>query len=239
MKIELSKRLQTVADMVSPGMRLADIGTDHAYIPIYLTESGKITHAIAMDINKGPLERAEEHIKAQGLENQIQVRLSDGMSHLQENEVDSAVIAGMGGALMIKILEEGHEVASRLQELILQPQSELKKFRAYLLENGYMILVEDMVCEDGKYYPMMKVRPGGEADERWTQEELEYGKYLLESAHPVLKQFLERESLICQNVLESLAEQDSERAKERQSEIEDRIQNIHRILQQYFEISGS
>ena len=234
MKIELSKRLQAVADLVSPGMRLADIGTDHAYIPIYLMENEKIPQAIAMDINKGPLERAEEHIKAHGLEHQIQTRLSDGMAKLQAGEADCAVIAGMGGALMIKILEEGRETAFQLQELVLQPQSELKKFRIYLLENGYRVLAEDMVYEDGKYYPMMKVKPGEMTGESWKPEELEYGKYLLDTAHPVLKQFLEREIQICHGVLESLAKQDTERAKERRREMEEQIQHVQHILETYF-----
>ena len=234
MKIELSKRLQAVADLVSPGMRLADIGTDHAYIPIYLMENEKIPQAIAMDINKGPLERAEEHIKAHGLEHQIQTRLSDGMAKLQAGEADCAVIAGMGGALMIKILEEGRETAFQLQELVLQPQSELEKFRIYLLENGYRVLAENMVYEDGKYYPMMKVKPGGMTGENWKPEELEYGKYLLATAHPVLKQFLEREIQICHGVLESLAKQDTERAKERRREMEEQIQHVQHILETYF-----
>ena len=234
MKIELSKRLQAVADLVSPGMRLADIGTDHAYIPIYLMENEKIPQAIAMDINKGPLERAEEHIKAHGLEHQIQTRLSDGMAKLQAGEADCAVIAGMGGGLMIKILEEGRETAFQLQELVLQPQSELKKFRIYLLENGYRVLTEDIVCEDGKYYPMMKVKPGEMTGESWKPEELEYGKYLLDTAHPVLKQFLEREIQICHGVLESLAKQDTKRAKERRREMEEQIQHVQHILETYF-----
>ena len=234
MKIELSKRLQAVANLVSPGMRLVDVGTDHAYIPIYLTEKGKIPSAIAMDINKGPLERAEEHIKAHGLEGRIQIRLSDGLTKLQAGEADCAVIAGMGGALMIKILEEGRETACELQELILQPQSELEKFRAYLLENGYRVLAEDMIYEDGKYYPMMKVKPGEMTGESWKPEELEYGKYLLATAHPVLKQFLEREIQICHGVLESLAKQNTERAKERCEEIEAQIQHVQHILETYF-----
>lgn len=234
MKIELSKRLQAVADLVSPGMRLADIGTDHAYIPIYLMENEKIPQAIAMDINKGPLERAEKHIKVHGLEDQIQTRLSDGMTKLQAGEADSAVIAGMGGALMIKILEEGRETALQLQELVLQPQSELEKFRMYLLENGYRVLAEDMVYEGGKYYPMMKVKPGEMMRESWKPEELEYGKYLLATAHPVLKQFLEREIQICHGVLESLAKQNTERAKERCEEIEAQIQHVQHILETYF-----
>ena len=91
-----------------------------------------------------------------------------------------------------------------------------------------------MVYEDGKYYPMMKVKPGEMTGESWKPEELEYGKYLLATAHPVLKQFLEREIQICHGVLESLAKQDTERAKERRREMEEQIQHVHHILETYF-----
>ena len=104
--MELSKRLKAVAELVTPGMRLADVGTDHGYIPIYLTEAGVIPSAIAMDINKGPLERAKEHIREHGLEGKIQTRLSDGLKNLQMNEADCMIAAGMGGGLVIRILSE-------------------------------------------------------------------------------------------------------------------------------------
>lgn len=232
--MELSKRLQAVADLVTAHYKLADIGTDHAYIPIYLTQQKKITEAVALDVNEGPLQRAEEHIRENGLEAEIETRLSNGFQALQPGEVQSAVIAGMGGGLVIRILTEGEEVVRKLEECILQPQSEIEKVRAFLLEKGYEFLEEDMVCEDGKYYPMMKVKPGEMIRESWKPEELEYGKYLLATAHPALKQFLEREIQICQGVLESLAKQDTERAKERRREVEAQIQHVQHILETYF-----
>lgn len=236
MKMELSKRLQAVADMVTPGMRLADIGTDHAYIPIYLVEQKVIPEAIAMDINKGPLERAEEHIREHGLTDKIQTRLSDGFQNLEAGEADAMIAAGMGGALVIKILEDKKEVAKHLKELILQPQSELGKVRAYLIEHGYQIIEENMVLDEGKYYPMMKVIPCEEEHtEIYTLEELEYGKWLLHHANPVLKQFLERELLINHDIMESLKKQQSDRAKGRQDEISKKNEEIRQVLEKYFE----
>ena len=232
--MELSKRLQAVADLVTAHYKLADIGTDHAYIPIYLTQQKKITEAVELDVNEGPLQRAEEHIRENGLEAEIEARLSNGFQALQPGEVQSAVIAGMGGGLVIRILTEGEKVVRKLEECILQPQSEIEKVRAFLLEKGYEFLEEDMVCEDGKYYPMMKVKPGEMTGESWKPEELEYGKYLLDTAHPVLKQFLEREIQICHGVLESLAKQDTKRAKERRREMEEQIQHVQHILETYF-----
>lgn len=149
--MELSKRLRAVADLVTAGYQVADIGTDHAYIPIFLTETGKTDYAVAMDVNKGPLRKAQENICAYKMEEQIETRLSDGFSALKVQEVQSAVIAGMGGNLVIRILEEGHDVVSCLKECILQPQSEPDKVRAFLLQEGFFFIEEDMVEEDGKY----------------------------------------------------------------------------------------
>ena len=157
--MELSKRLSAVAALVTNGYRLADIGTDHAYIPICLAGTGRIPEAVAMDVNPGPLLRAEENIRMHGLEDRIKTRISDGFASLEKGEADAAVIAGMGGPLMIRILREGAEVVSTLKECVLQPQSEIEKVRAFLLEEGFFFLDEDMVEEDGKYYPMMKVQP--------------------------------------------------------------------------------
>ena len=147
--MELSKRLQAVAGLVTAGSVLADIGTDHAYIPIWLTESGRIRGAVAMDVNPGPLERAEENIREHGLKDHICTRLSDGFAALKPGEADCAVIAGMGGGLTVRILREGRSIVRTLKECILQPQSEIEKVRAFLLEEGFFFLREDMVEEDG------------------------------------------------------------------------------------------
>ena len=147
--------MKAVASMVTTGGILADIGTDHAYVPIALVQRQKIKGAIAMDINEGPLARAQEHIRAARLEEYIQTRLSDGAEALLPNEADSILIAGMGGELILHILTEGESVCSTAKELILQPQSEIHKVREYLRQHQYKIEDEDMVCEEGKYYPRL------------------------------------------------------------------------------------
>ena len=234
--MELSKRLKAVAELVTPGMRLADVGTDHGYIPIYLTEAGVIPSAIAMDINKGPLERAKEHIREHGLEGKIQTRLSDGLKNLQMNDADWMIAAGMGGGLVIRILSEERDTAGSLKELILQPQSEIDSVRKYLTEEGYRIVAEDMVYEDGKYYPMMKAVPcmAGAGEIPYSEEELEFGRVLLQQAHPVLGQFLEREMEIQNRILSALESQESVRAKKRMEEISYRIEWIRGILNTYY-----
>ncbi len=215
--MELSQRLYAVARLVTPGNRLADVGTDHGYIPIYLIKEKKIPHGIAMDINKGPLERAKEHIQAEGLQEQIETRLSDGLEKLKPGEADTAVIAGMGGALTIRILDKDRETVSSLKELILQPQSELFAVRRFLAQKGFRIEEEDLVLEEGKYYPMMRVAPGvmelaGELEEY-------YGPVLLKKKHPCLRQYLLWERQVKEDILQQLKEAGGEGAKSRRQEV--------------------
>ena len=236
--MELSKRLQAVADLVTADCKLADIGTDHGYIPIALVERGKIPGAIAMDVNQGPLERAEEHICEYQMEGQIETRLSNGFTSLKKGEVQSAVIAGMGGGLVIRILTDGKEIVSDLQECILQPQSEIEKVRAFLLKEGFLFLEEDMVEEDGKYYPMMKVRPPkadtpGQAGDEWTAEQLKYGKLLLEKQHPVLREYLEREIRIKREILSGLEKKDSDRIAFRKRELTEELEDAEKGMNYY------
>ena len=226
--IKLSKRLSHLADMVSENMVLADVGTDHGYIPIYLVQSGRIKKAFAMDIRKGPLLRAEEHIRACGLGDYITTRLSDGVASLTEKEPDSILIAGMGGNVMLHILEEGETVISSARELILQPQSEITKVRKYLYQKGYAIDREEMVFEDGKYYPMMKAVHGENTDDRkiWFL----YGRLLLENRHPVLKSYLEKEYDGCCKLLEKLSRTSTEAAKHRCEELSEKKLLIEEAL---------
>lgn len=217
-EIQISRRLQSVAAFVQEGKRLADVGCDHGYIPIYLLQKKKIEKAIAMDINQGPLMRAKEHIQEWGLENYIDTRLSDGVKALKSNEVQSVVIAGMGGPLMEKILTEGNEVLQTVTELVLQPQSEIGHFRRFLIENGYEITHEEMILEDGKYYPIMRA-VHGKAKEQ-TEAEYLYGKKLLQNRNPVLKEFLDREQVKAEELLEKLKNSQTPSAKARISELE-------------------
>ena len=202
--------MKAVASMVTPDYVLADVGTDHGYVPISLVQRKKIQKAIAMDINKGPLQRAREHIAEFQLEEFIETRLSDGVKKLKVGEVDSILIAGMGGELVIHILSDGMEVCRSVKELILQPQSELDKVRRFLRENKYKIVDEDMVIEDGKYYPMMKVVPV-EEDGFWRVIPKEairacdmYGPLLLKNGNPSLRKFLVRQHKQLEKILKEL-----------------------------------
>ena len=222
--MELSKRLKAVAGLVTEGASVADIGTDHGYVPIWLIQSGRAEKVIAMDVNEGPLERARGHIWSKRLENVIFTRKSDGLQALHVGEADTMIAAGMGGGLVIRILEDSPEITADLKEFILQPQSEIHKVREYLNRHGYRSVEEDMVEEDGKYYPMMKLVHGEEAP--YSQEELYYGRLLLKKKNPVLYQFLQREHSLKKGIADRLAES-------RQKELQDELERIEHAIASY------
>lgn len=223
------------ASFVTPGNRLADVGTDHGYIPIALVQEKIIPSALAMDVNPRPLERAKQHIRESHLESDIHTRLSDGVQSLQPGEADSVLIAGMGGALTVKILQEGREVLRTVKELILQPQSEIDKVRRYLEQAGYKITKEDMVWEEGKYYQVMKAEAG---EMHYDCENFyHYGKLLLESGHPVLRKYLTQRRALCEQLLKKLDQEGriEERTQARLQEIKEEIQRIDTALRAYYD----
>ena len=237
--MQISERLRAVAGMVSPGCRLADVGTDHAYIPIYLMQNGVIPQAVAMDINQGPLLRATENIRRYGLTGWIETRLSDGLEKLQAGEADTILIAGMGGLLMVRILENGQGVLAGCRELVLQPQSDIRSVRASLEEKGWQLDREDLVFEDGKYYPMMRAVTHSEEDLKKKREfdgqnsvddgdvrhELEL---LLKNHHPLLKDYLSREERLCRQVLEAMQGKQTEAANARREELQRELELLER-----------
>ena len=141
-KVVLSRRMQMLADMVTAGSRVADVGCDHGLLPIYLVRTGKSPKCLAMDVRKGPLSGAEKHIAFCGLGEYIETRLSDGLMAYHIGEAETLVCAGMGGRLMERILTEGGEKSRSFAELILQPQSEIPEFRRFLRNAGYLITGE-------------------------------------------------------------------------------------------------
>ncbi len=203
--LKLSKRLKTLAAMVSSGNRLADVGCDHGYIPIALCLADMIPSAIAMDVKEGPLCRAREHISAYGLNDRIETRLSDGIEQLGEDEADTLLIAGMGGLLIRRILTV-KDIPAAVKELILAPQSEISEVRRCIRNVGFYIEDEDMVLEDGIFYPIIRAVREPEsfaADKEYKSEvpvkegrqEIEdaFGPVLLRKRNPVLRRQLEDE----------------------------------------------
>ena len=257
--MELSKRLQTVANAVTPGSRVADVGTDHGYVPIYLVERGLCPEAIAMDVNEGPLARAEEHIRAEGLSDRIQTRKSDGLAALAPEETDAVVIAGMGGALMCRILQDATAFLEAGRELILQPQSEWFKVRRLLSASGYRITKEWFLEEEGKYYVVIKAGPAPETDRESRAGTLaedaadnaggdaadgaagdagdcftddftcRYGAFLLDRRDPVLIAYLKKEAQKKRQILHHLSETD-DKQQQRRRQLAKELRDIEEYL---------
>ena len=241
--MELSKRLQAVAALIPQGVLLGDVGTDHAYVPVRLVRDGVIGHALALDINAGPLERAAKNIEAVRLSDRIEVRLSDGLKNVMPGEITCACIAGMGGPLTIRILEQSAKVAASCRYLVLQPQSDIRQVRAWLDMHRLPVEQEDIVFEDGKYYPMMRVRVCQESDLAGSSrpdptrkaddtKELAYrfGPLLLARKHPVLRQYLVREERILTQILRQLSGRENERALQRRQEVTEDLRLVECAL---------
>lgn len=204
LKYNLSNRMAAVAHLVPKGTIVCDIGCDHGFVAIWLVEKKVCPKVIAMDINAGPLLRAEEHIESAGLSAYIETRLSDGLEKLYCGEAGCMIAAGMGGRLIGKIMEDCPEKLRSLRYLVLQPQSEIAFVRRLLREKGYVIRKEDMVFEDGKFYPMMLAEAAAgkmqndentdaASEQRKYRESLadEFGPCLLKENHPVLRRYLD------------------------------------------------
>lgn len=199
----LSDRLKAVAEMITPGLPVADIGCDHAYLPIHLVREEISPHVIACDINAGPVVRAKQNVDDVQLSDNIEVRCGDGLSVISPGEAGCVVLAGMGGPLMTKILTEGRSVLDTVSEIILEPQSEVAKLRHFLQDDGFRIISENMVSEEGKFYPIIKAVPG---TMDWDREVyFRYGKVLLREENPVLHEFLILEKKYLGDLLKELS----------------------------------
>lgn len=154
----ITPRLKCIIDHVN-GARIADIGTDHAYIPIHLIENGLCEYVIAADLCQGPVDIAKANIEKHGLTDKIEVRLGSGLSVLKKNEADTILIAGMGGQLISKIIDANIDTVGN-STLILQPMNAQYDLRKYLLNHNFMIADEDIAIEGHKVYNIMTVQYG-------------------------------------------------------------------------------
>ncbi len=245
--INISERLKCVAGLVNKGARVADIGTDHAYLPIYLVQNGISNKVYACDVRKEPLRRAKLHIDEYGLSDKITTQLCDGLKGINKGDVDTVTICGMGGKLMKNILKAGIDKLGDNTQLVLSAQSELRDFRKYLLETGIYIKSEHMLLEDGKYYFIFdcvyntqdeyylnvtniqqnnifeneaaagdihnndshkedydKNNNDKKKITAYAEEELRYGRYLLDNKSEVLYEYLNKELTSCNNIRNSL-----------------------------------
>lgn len=234
--MELSARLKAVAGMVTKGNRVCDVGCDHGYISIYLVKNDVSPYVYAMDVNKGPLLRAKEHILDYGYADKIETILSDGLVALGDRDSDALICAGMGGKLIIKILTEGMEQVLKMRELVLQPQSEIHLVREYLRNRGFYIDKEDMIFEDGKYYPMMHVIIESEKQNEDNPVFDKFGPCLLKEKHPVLKDFLEyTKSTLDEINTRLVSEEQTDKITKRIEEIKEQQKEVSVALE-YFNV---
>lgn len=218
--MNLKGRLKLVADKVPLCGKVCDIGTDHAYIPIYLVLNKVCESAIAGDVRKGPLEAAINNIREYGLEEKIEARLGFGLDVTGENESDVLVIAGMGGELITEILSRGFQKAAAAQCIILQPMGAIGEVREWLYENGFDISDEELTAEGEKIYDVMSVRWDGVAREL-GEINFYVGAKLLERNDDLVKKYIRKRVNQLNEILSGIRKTNSDR-----KELEERYLNI-------------
>lgn len=228
--MNLSKRLTAVASMITQGNSVADIGTDHGYIPIYMAQNGLTNKAFAMDVNEGPLERARDNISRYCVEDIVITRLSDGLAGLNAGEADSIVIAGMGGLLTIRIITSHMSVAKSAKELILSPHSDVNLVRRFLADNNFCICDEKIVLEDEKFYFVLKVTVGDMTIS--SEEEALYGKILLNRRDSTLLLYLQKEEAKRLNILDKMCISGSQN-EARIAELNEELGVIREAIRKY------
>ena len=159
-ELQLQPRLQCIADLVPQGARLADVGTDHGYLPVWLLQHGRIDHAIASDINALPLDHARATAREYGVTEQIDFRLCPGLAKIMPEECDTIAIAGMGGETILSILESAPWTHESIHTLILQPQTKVDLLRRWICGHGYRFLSETLVRDKEQLYVVFRVTAG-------------------------------------------------------------------------------
>ncbi|WP_235070021.1 class I SAM-dependent methyltransferase [Turicibacter sp. TJ11] len=201
MNYELSLRLQTCLNALTPLQTVADVGTDHAYLPCVGILNGKLKKAIAADIGKGPLEAAKTTIQRYGLTEQIETRLGPGLTVLHPSEVEGVVIAGMGGKLIVSILEENLLLTRSFERLVLQPNIDANVLRDWLSQHQFNIIDEKIVLDEGKFYEIIVAVPV-EHSMNYNELDIEFGPVLrLDQTNEIFhakwsKEFMKNQSII-------------------------------------------
>ena len=229
--MELSKRLKRIAEHVDKCESVADIGTDHGYIPIYLVKEGICKKAIASDINKGPIEKAKVNVAFEGVSNKVKCLLGPGLNPLKVGEVNGVILAGMGGNLTRDILLADMDKVKKYDFIILQPAQNPEVLREFLYKNDYEIIDEDLIKDEGRFYELFKVKYNENSEKLVFEDELYYevSPLLREKGHPSFKEFIEEKINRCETIL-SFIKEDTEAAKKRKSDLEEKINKLKGML---------
>ncbi|MGL5575616.1 MAG: tRNA (adenine(22)-N(1))-methyltransferase [Sarcina sp.] len=228
--MELSIRLKAIANQVDKCNSVADIGTDHGYIPIYLVKKGICENAIASDINKGPINKAKKNISIEGLSNKIKCYLGAGLKPLKVNEVEGIVIAGMGGNLTRDILLADMKKVKNYDFMILQPAQNPEVLREFLYNNAYEIIDEDLILDDGTYYELFKVKYNQNAEILKFEEELYYevSPVLIKKKHPLVNDYIKTKISKCEKILTHIKD-NTESANIKKEEIKNKIKKLKEL----------
>lgn len=229
--MQLSHRLYTIAQCVPRGSKVIDVGTDHAYIPIYLIKNHIAESCIATDINKGPLKKAKHNMAIHHIKD-IELRLTSGLEGLKEQEANVIIIAGMGGHLMIDILKKDLLVTRSVDRLILQPQQDIDCVRKCLHAIGFKIENEEFIEEDGKYYTVIVAVLGKE--EYSNHYEYKYGKVLIQKKNETFKDYMLKKQERLSELYKSLSQISSKYSDKRKEELEEELRMHREVIQCIF-----
>ena len=227
--MKLTDRLLKIASLVTKGKKVADIGTDHGYIPVYLLNKGHVDFAILADVNKGPLENARREVRHNNLTDKVDLRLGSGIEVLNENEVDEVIIAGMGGILISELLEAKKSVAHNLDKLILQPMQAQDELRKYLLNNGYEILDEVLVKEDFRIYEIIVAKYTGKNTNVEDEIYYEVGKKLIENNDTLLNELIDKKIFMYNSILNKLEGKTGEEIEKKIKISADKISKFEKL----------
>ena len=227
--IKLSQRLQAIANFVPEGAKVADIGTDHGFLPCYLAQSGQAEVVIACDVNAQPLSLAQKNIAEYNVSDKVTTRLGNGLAVLQPGEVDTVAIAGMGGALMIEILDASPNVVDRLKRVVLQPNVGAEAVRVWAEKNRWQIVAEDLVKENDIFSVIIVLEPG-RSDRFMSATDLYLGPKLLAEHHPLLGLYISEEWEKAQYILEQLAQSDSEESRKKEKQLRQKWEDINGVI---------
>jgi len=230
MRIKLSNRLLAVARQVPTGLTVADIGTDHGYLPVYLVVNDIAPRVIASDRGKRPLASARQLVSLLSLENQIDVRLGDGLAVLRPGEAEVICLAGMGGVAIQEIIAANLPLAQAAKRLVLQPQRNVAAVRRFLAANGFQIVAEDLAEDDGFYYEIIAAEPGGQGALTLTEDEADFGPLLLAEGHPLLRDFLILKETDLTQLLTAMADNNSPDSLERKRQLENEITRLGKLI---------
>ncbi|EML9211297.1 SAM-dependent methyltransferase [Clostridioides difficile] len=228
--MKLTDRLLKIASLVSDGKKIADIGTDHGYIPVYLLKEGKVPFAVLADVNKGPLDNAHKEVIQNNLLDKVDLRLGSGMEILEIGEVEEVIIAGMGGILISELLEAKKEVAHNVEKLILQPMQAQEELRYYLLNNGYEILEEVLVREDFRIYEIIVAKYTGKNTIIEDEIYYEVGIKLLENKDSLFNDFIEKKIKTYSSIVNKLEGKNGEAIDKKRKESEVAIKKLENLI---------